>query len=628
MYNPYFGFPEEPFGITPDPRFFYENPIYREAYTTLAWGIRARRGLLSLVGAVGTGKTTILRHLMAKSEPSIRSVLVDYPPQSFDELLAFTCRELGLGVSEQGRLERIAALKEGLLASHAKNETTVLFLDEAQHLSEETLESVRLLSNLETAGEKLLQIVLVGQPELRVKLDRPQLRPLKQRITLEGRLDRLKYDEIAAYIEYRLSAAGYRGPELFGPDAVEAIGFYSDAVPRLINVICGNALLAAHRASRRKVSADLVVEVARALRLGPAVDYAVSRPVSPEPSSVSETPPAPDRIQGEPAGTRSRGAPYQAVAVAAESRRQFRRPVRRAAKRRWLWTSFASLAGVLLVAVGLALWLADDSAVVSLHGLAALRPATVRPGGGEVERGGSPDTTGARPPGRTSSPSRTATSEDAPATAELAGPPAPGAAAGQEAGARETRAVAGGEEVAVRAGPPVRSAWSAEDATARGQATPRPGRPTEAVVLRHGATISEIAWSAYGPRMFLALDLLKELNPHIDDLNWVLAGQLLRLPGLGRDDLIRAQADGSHRLILGSFPNAADAGKLQDTVRAHGYEPVVTRRQVSNDLVLHRVEIGGLRDLGAAHRTWETAIAAAWLARPTPEADGTCCPRP
>jgi len=267
MYTSYFGFDEKPFNVTPDPRFFYTNPGYEEAYANLLYGVRERKGFLLLTGEVGTGKTTILQRLMEEVESTVRFVFFYNTNLSFEELLTFICQELGLPVKEGGRLEKIGALNEFLLNQLRNGSTTVLFIDEAQNLKEEVFENLRLLSNLETPREKLLQIVLAGQPELEAKLDRTDLRQLKQRIFSQSRLSSLSEQDVAAFIGYRLKAVGSRQNDLFLRDALREIALYSKGFPRLINIICDNALLIAYAASEKKVTADIIKEVARDMRL-------------------------------------------------------------------------------------------------------------------------------------------------------------------------------------------------------------------------------------------------------------------------------------------------------------------------------------------------------------------------
>jgi type II secretory pathway predicted ATPase ExeA len=271
MYTSYFGFREKPFNVTPDPHVFYTNPGYQEAYANLLYGIRERKGFLVLTGEVGTGKTTILRRLMENLESTTPFVFFYNTTLSFEELLSFICEELGLPVHGDGLLERIKALNKFLIDQLEKGSTAVLIIDEAQNLSDEVFEDLRLLSNLETSTEKLLQIVLAGQPELEKKLDQSQLRQLKQRIFLHSRLDCLREEEVGAFIEYRLKAVGYERNDLFSRGAVRQIAFYSKGIPRLINIICDNALLITYGDSRKAVSADVIREAARDVRLGSKV---------------------------------------------------------------------------------------------------------------------------------------------------------------------------------------------------------------------------------------------------------------------------------------------------------------------------------------------------------------------
>jgi general secretion pathway protein A len=267
MYSDYFGFREKPFNVTPDPRFFYANPIFEDADANLLYGIRERKGLILLTGEVGTGKTTLLRRLMETLDASIRFVFFYNTNLTFDELLTFGCEEFGVDVRNGGRLQKLQALRDFLVAQLAKGGTGVLLVDEAQNLNDDVLENLRLLSNLETRSEKLLQIVLVGQPELETMLDKPKFRQIKQRIAVRNRLDRLKDAEVGRYIEYRLNTAGCEQKSLFTPAAIQRITLYSKGVPRLINIICDNALLIAYVTSQQKVSGNMIEEVAQDLHL-------------------------------------------------------------------------------------------------------------------------------------------------------------------------------------------------------------------------------------------------------------------------------------------------------------------------------------------------------------------------
>jgi type II secretory pathway predicted ATPase ExeA len=209
----------------------------------------------------------LLGKIMRSSEASIHPVFVSYDHLTYSELLRLILRELGLACDGQDRLATVEQLRDYLIAQHKKGHTVALLIDEAQNLSDEMFEDIRLLSNFETEEEKLLQIVLTGQPELETRLDQSNLRHVKQRIVVHCRLAPLKNEEVSPYIEYRLQAAGFKGDHLFWPSAVDQIAFYSGGIPRLINIICDNALLLAYAGSKNKVTTEMIREVARDLGL-------------------------------------------------------------------------------------------------------------------------------------------------------------------------------------------------------------------------------------------------------------------------------------------------------------------------------------------------------------------------
>jgi general secretion pathway protein A len=267
MYNEYFGFTEAPFSLTPDPRFSYTNALYQEAFATLRYGIEARKGFIVITGEAGTGKTTLLRRLMQSFGRHVQTAYIYNPHVTLTELLRLILSDLGLASRTDDRLAMIAQLNEYLIKQLKQRNIVTLLVDEAQELSIEMLEEIRLLSNLETDTQKLLQIVLMGQPELERKLDEPELRQLKQRVALRCRLDPLPSNEVGEYISARLKAVGYSRKDLFHASAVEKIAAHSRGIPRIINIICDNALLIAFAASKKTVSAATIDEVARDLRL-------------------------------------------------------------------------------------------------------------------------------------------------------------------------------------------------------------------------------------------------------------------------------------------------------------------------------------------------------------------------
>jgi general secretion pathway protein A len=268
LFESYFSFRESPFGVTPDPRFFYSNTPYLEGLAALVYGIRAKKGLMLLTGEVGTGKTILLRKLMRQLETSVQFVFISSSHITSYGLVELMIQDLGLTHKEKNRLEMNHELNTHLTQQLKKGHTVALLIDEGQNLNDDALEGLCSLSNLETDQEKLLQIVLVGQPELATKLSKSSLRRIKQRIAIHHRLYALQTTgEVENYIRHRLHVVGYEGPEIFNREALEAIWYYSAGTPRLINIICDNSLAMACDAGKKKVSAYMIMKTAGALLL-------------------------------------------------------------------------------------------------------------------------------------------------------------------------------------------------------------------------------------------------------------------------------------------------------------------------------------------------------------------------
>lgn len=269
MYLTFFGLREKPFNLTPDPKFLYLNASYREALAALRYGINERKGFVSLIGEAGTGKTTLLRRLLAELGPDVRSVLVLNPSVGFDELLVFILTDLGHPpLPGTPKLQLLQALNAELLDTLARGGNVVVFIDEAQDLSIPVLEELRLLSNLETAKEKILQFVIAGQPELDAILARPELRQLRQRIAVPARLRPLGRGEVFAYVAARIAAAGGDARGLFSTSALRRLYRFSRGVPRLVNVASDSALVTAYAAGARLVDRKIMREAIEDLRRG------------------------------------------------------------------------------------------------------------------------------------------------------------------------------------------------------------------------------------------------------------------------------------------------------------------------------------------------------------------------
>lgn len=258
MYSEFFGLNEKPFSITPDPRYLYMTSRHSDALAHLIYGISESGGFIQLTGEVGTGKTTLIRSLLEQMPEAARLAVILNPNLSAIEFLASICEELDIPLPEQHtRSSLISALNRYLLQAHAEGIRVVLIVDEAQTLDAELLEQVRLLTNLETTKQKLLQIILIGQPELRELLARPDMRQIAQRITGRFHLQPLVRSETQAYVRHRMRVAGAQH-DVFKPGALNALHRVSGGIPRIVNVVADRALLAAYTIDSPRISAGIV----------------------------------------------------------------------------------------------------------------------------------------------------------------------------------------------------------------------------------------------------------------------------------------------------------------------------------------------------------------------------------
>jgi general secretion pathway protein A len=270
MYKTFFGLSRNPFEISPDPYFLFATTRHNEALASIVHGVLRHKGFIVVTGEVGTGKTLLVRCLLELlRRQDIASANIFNPCLSPLEFLRYLVGDLGIKTAHQDKGSLLLELNNYLIARHRKNTTTVLIVDEAQHLEPELLEEIRLLTNLETSQQKLLQIVLVGQPELDQKMDSPDLRQLKQRIAMRCQLEPLQEEETKSYILRRLQRAGANAHAntMFPAETIASVYRYSRGIPRLINTVCENALIATYAEKAPSIRPEVIDEVAKDLRL-------------------------------------------------------------------------------------------------------------------------------------------------------------------------------------------------------------------------------------------------------------------------------------------------------------------------------------------------------------------------
>jgi general secretion pathway protein A len=284
MYKGFFGLKENPFNVNPDPRFLFLTNQVEETLTGLMYGIQTRKGFITLTGEVGTGKTTLVNRLLDwLHSRKARTAFLFNSRMNSNQLFDFILAEFEIACDSRSKSQQLMKLNHWLLDRYRRGETVVLIIDEAQNLTYPVLEEIRLLTNLETSTEKLLQIVLSGQPELEEKLKLPQLRQLRQRIMLRCRTTALNKEQTQEYMLERLKIAGASGDPIFSQKAMEAVHLYSLGIPRVINLLCEHSLVNAYVEQQRPIQPKIVEDVAREFQLDEI------EPIAPPGSSKVDT---------------------------------------------------------------------------------------------------------------------------------------------------------------------------------------------------------------------------------------------------------------------------------------------------------------------------------------------------
>ncbi len=623
MYLSFYGLSLKPFSQTPDPKFLYWNDHYRETIASLRYGIQERKGFITMIGEAGTGKTTLLRKLLDDLGPDVVSVFLFNPNASFEEILEYTLSELGIPAASGRKLAMMQRLNDFLLAAFQEGKNTILLIDEAQDLETEVLESLRLLSNLETSTEKILQIVLSGQPELATRLAQPNLRQLKQRIAVRCRIEPLGRHELADYIAARLSVAGGRS-DLFAPATLDPIWEFARGIPRLINTVCDNALLVGYALGRQTIDEEVIGEVVHDLgRIdAPYEPTHVPAPPAPVPPAPREemaaavaTVAAPAEVVPVAATTSPVQAPVAAVAaipaaavpaatgVAPPVRQpEVRQAVARAAAapgmrqaterpgaaapqaRRRRTTLVASLLLILAAATAFAAFrwkeirprllarLAEGPSAPS----APLAPAVsaedierdriagsvpaIAPSAADAPTAGKADPEPSVPPPVAAAAEPEAAAPVAPPSVADAAPSAPAPANDHDRTYAATPPESPVVAMAVAdAAPPPRAAT--QDLKVR----VRPTRTAKRILVQRGDTLMNLAAREYGYATYTVLDVVRTANPGIQDVDRIIAGSEIMFPDPGPG--IRVSDEGGDvSVLVATTPVLGQAQEIQRLV--------------------------------------------------------------
>jgi type II secretory pathway predicted ATPase ExeA/nucleoid-associated protein YgaU len=632
MYCEFYQLQERPFNVTPDPKFLYLNARYREAIASLHYGITQRKGFITLIGEAGTGKTTLLKRLLEELDQNTRTVFLFNTNVTFEEILEYIFAEFDLPVHSGKKLYMLQRLNTFLLEELRQGRNVALLIDEAQDLEYSVLEDLRLLSNLETAKEKIIQIVLSGQPELGQKLSNPVLRQLRQRISVNCRLLPLSREEVSEYIHFRLEAAGAPDTKLFTRDAEEQIYHFSRGIPRLVNVVCDNALVIGYAMGKKRITADIIKEAAADLLPMESAAHVQTE-------STRESVSAP-REPGNQAKSQSSwwqrfvyGGAVVAAAIAAWTAGQA------------LWQAYRSTGAA-----------PDGRATAPSEHAEVIRPGSVSAGESEPAipaAEAEPPERGEMLPEHPEQAPALQVVEPAPRLAMLADEPTDVARpdALREArtgGALEVAGEGAAKAVPEAAAPSSGKASAAEQphpevATApdfgRGQSpsgvVPQPvgqtalmtrgseaGLPTAAeragsaaapvegsgsptgrlevdlgrftsMIVRPGDSLSSIARARYGQSSYTILDLIKLANPQVQDVDWILPGQSLRLPDLREGPPILRESAGKYSLLVFSTPNLPRAQALAAALRERGFSVEVRGAELGSQKKVFRVTVGG-----------------------------------
>ena len=537
MYLEHFGLRESPFSLTPDPRYLFMSDGHKEALAAMVYGIQERRGFVLVVGEVGTGKTTLIRHLLGHFEDNVRTCYVFNTLVSFEELLEAILRDLGLTCHSHRRVDMIEVLNEFLIKEAEAGRCVVLIIDEAQHLSSAVLEDLRMLSNLETSRSKLLQIMLVGQPELLRRLAQPSLRQLRQRIALVAELKPLTFRETTQYISHRLSVAGCRQGVPFTRAALRRLYAASGGIPRLVNVLADQAMILAFGDGASRVRHRVVRQAAK------------ERSFSPRSSWLTE----------------------RADSIRSPVARRARSPSRRRRLPVPILVSAAALAALVLV-----VWSVPDVIERLRWKPSAVSTDTAMKG----LSGAGVNLVATEGANTVATEAQTAASEAPTAATEAPTVVGPGPAA---------------TAITVPELPPRTDRLEGGEPPAPTSTVSTQGK-TKEIVVRSGDTFASIIRNAYGQSSLTLLDHVVQANPTVRDVNVLEVTQRLRLPPYTPTAMVRQQGKAHYLVHVATVPSAEMVAQIRSAV-ARQRRPIYTVEvRLTHNVSGHRVLVGDFDD--------------------------------
>ncbi len=550
MYEQFFGLTQKPFNVTPDPRFLFMTDSHQEALASLVYGIQERRGFISISGEIGTGKTTLLNYLQTILDPKVRTIFIFQTHISFEELLEQILRDLKLPIVDRSKISMTRKLKRYLLKAFERQENVAILIDEAQNLSNEVLEELRMLSNIETGEAKLFQMVLIGQPELEKKLNSEDLRQLKQRIGIRRQIRPLTEEETKQYIEQRLQKMGGHIEEIFTPEALDLVCRYSGGVFRTINILCDNAFLIGYSLKKKRIDEVIVREVLGDMGIMvPRESFQAKKVYSPE--SVIHSHYRDPYRENQPEYGRDR------------------QPAR--------WFTVSRMLGVLALALVIYLvWVYFlnpaqlPSATSYLH-LPALQPPSVNPSSpiGDFSKKASLS------PGDRKKESI---------------PPSPTEGIARRKGTEKTISPAEFQ--------PSRTSEGKEGIRDKGLISPTPRVPSEdkdsslsprLAEVPEGGNLYSLVEKYYPNSNPTIVDYFLESNPTIHNIHLILPKQKIIVPEIHEASLLHEPEAGTWRVHLGTFPSPESAGIYKEEETLRGKEIRVVERRVSPQDKWYRV---------------------------------------